>query len=293
MKKLLLLLFLIPNLVMAEPRGPKVKPVIIEDSQGSIERVIKPEPILKPKPIRYCISDTILTSSKKIDGITFLIKTTETRLAKDHEFCYHYNNDSTKDIYRYQPRKKTEFKIMDLDNRMLEHKHVDDSAFAKPIKLIESSRGFPYTIISTQTLGNNNVNNTYYLYRTSPSFKKIAVLNAGEPDIHFYKSDGVYLFEVYKRYATEGPRSDWTFVVETFALINDELINIDRRFIDQREERYDICANEDFMTLDCYLKLSPPPTQRMDIPFVPRLCHKDDKNLSCYLIFKKHGKGKI
>ena len=41
--------------------------------------------------------------------------------------------------------------------------------------------------------------------------------------------------------------------METFALINDELINIDRRFIDQREERYDICANEDFMTLDCYL----------------------------------------
>ena len=254
MKKLLLLLLLIPNLVMAEltPK-PKGKPVITEVHQEPI----KPMPYCDRFPYSdrcvSCTSDTILTSAKKIDGITFLIKTTETRLAKDHKFCYRYNNDSTKDVYEDQPRKKTEFMIMDLDNRMLEHKHVDDSAFAKPIKLIESSRDFPYTIISTQTLGNNNVNNTYYLYRTSPSFKKIAVLNAGEPDIHFYKSDGVYLFEVYKRYATEGPRSDWTFVVETFALINDELINIDRRFIDQREERYDICANEDFMTLDCYL----------------------------------------
>ena len=253
MKKLLLLLFLIPNLVMAEPRGPKVKPVIIEDSQGSIERVIKPEPILKPKPIRYCISDTILTSSKKIDGITFLIKTTETRLAKDHEFCYRYDYQSPKDMSKHQLLTKTEFVILDLDNRVLEHKHVDDSDIVQPIKLTEGSRGFPYTIISTKILGGHNVNNTHHIYRTSPSFKKIAVLHAGEPDINIYKSNGVYLFEVYELYATGGPRSDWTFVVETFALINDELISIDKRFIDQREERYDICANEDFMTLDCYL----------------------------------------
>ena len=253
MKKLLLLLFLIPNLVMAEliPK-PKGKPVITEG-------VNYPEPLTHCGRFPYsdgcvsCTSDTILTSAKKIDGITFLIKTTETRLAKDHEFCYRHNNDSTKDIYEDQPRKKTEFMIMDLDNRMLEHKHVDDSDIVQPIKLTEGSRGFPYTIISTQILGNHNVNNTHHIYRTSPSFKKIAVLHAGEPDINIYKSNGVYLFEVYKRHATEGPRSDWTWVVETFALINEELISIDRRFIDQREERYDICANEDFMTLDCYL----------------------------------------
>ena len=149
--------------------------------------------------------------------------------------------------------KKTEFMIMDLDNRMLEHKHVDDSAFAKPIKLIESSRDFPYTIISTQTFGVSNVNNTHYIYRTNPSFKKIAVLKAGEPNINFYKSNGAYLFEVVSLNPTGGPRSDWTYEVETFALINDELISIDKRLIDERKERYDICANENFMTLDCYL----------------------------------------
>ena len=252
MKKLLLLLLLISNLVMAEltPK-PKGKPVVKLDSQGKVIRNIEyDQNILRDKD---CTSDTILTSSKKIHGITFLIKTTETRLAKDHKFCYRYNNDSTKDIYEDQPRKKTEFMIMDLDNRMLEHKHVDDSAFAKPIKLIESSRDFPYTIISTQTLGVSNVNNTHYIYRTNPSFKKIAVLKAGEPDINFYKSNGVYLFEIYELYATGGPRSDWTYEVEAFALINDELISIDKRLIDERKERYDICANENFMTLDCYL----------------------------------------
>jgi hypothetical protein len=254
MKKLLLFLLLIPNLVMAEltPK-PKGKPVITEVHQEPI----KPMPYCDRFPYSdrcvSCTSDTILTSAKKIDGITFLIKTTETRLAKDHKFCYRYNNDSTKDVYEDQPRKKTEFMIMDLDNRMLEHKHVDDSAFAKPIKLIESSRDFPYTIISTQTFGVSNVNNTHYIYRTNPSFKKIAVLKAGEPNINFYKSNGAYLFEVVSLNPTGGPRSDWTYEVEAFALINDELISIDKRLIDERKERYDICANENFMTLDCYL----------------------------------------
>lgn len=230
---------------------PKGKPVVKLDSQGKVIRNTEyDQNILRDKD---CTSDTILTSSKKIHGITFLIKTTETRLAKDHEFCYRYDYQSTKDMSKHQLLKKTEFVILDLDNRVLEHKHVDDSDIVQPIKLTEGSRGFPYTIISTQILGNHNVNNTHHIYRTSPSFKKIAVLHAGEPDINFYKSNGVYLFEVYELFATGGPRSEWTFVVETFALINDELIIIDRRFIDQREERYDICANEDFMTLDCYL----------------------------------------
>ena len=250
MKKLLLFLLLIPNLVMAEltPK-PKGKLIITEGYQ---------EPMTHCDRFPYsdgcvsCTSDTILTSAKKIHGITFLIKTTETMLAKDHEFCYRYGYQSPKEN-KHQLLKKTEFVILDLDNRVLEHKHVDDSDIVQPIKLTEGSRGFPYTIISTQILGNHNVNNTHHIYRTSPSFKKIAVLHAGEPDINIYKSNGVYLFEVYELYATGGPRSDWTFVVETFALINDELISIDKRFIDQREERYDICANEDFMTLDCYL----------------------------------------
>jgi len=183
MKKLFLLLLLISNLVMAEltPK-PEGKPLITEGYQ---------EPMTHCGRFPYsdgcvsCTSDTILTLAKKIDGITFLIKTTETRLAKDHGFCYRYNNDSTKDIFEDKPRKKTEFMIMDLDNRMLEHKHVDDSAFAKPIKLTESSRYFPYTIISTKILGGHNVNNTHHIYRTNPSFRKIAVLKAGEPNINF------------------------------------------------------------------------------------------------------------
>ena len=250
MKKLLLLLFLIPNLVIAEltPK-PKGKPFV--DSQGRIVRDKEYyQNILRDKD---CTSDTILTSSKKIHGITFLIKTIETSLAKDHEFCYRYDYQSPKDMSKHQLLKKTEFVILDLDNRVLEHKHVDDSDIVQPIKLTEGSRDFPYTIISTQTHGVSDVFNTHHIYRTSPSFKKIAVLHAPETDLNIYKSNGVYLFEVYELYATGGPRSDWTFVVETFALINEELISIDRRFIDQREERYDICANEDFMTLDCYL----------------------------------------
>ena len=256
MKKLLLLLFLIPNLVIAEltPK-PKGKPVITEGHQKiKINKLITHcDRFPYSDRCVSCTSDTILTSAKKIHGITFLIKTIETSLAKDHEFCYRYDHQSPKDMSKHQLLKKTEFVILDLDNRVLEHKHVDDSDIVQPIKLTEGSRGFPYTIISTQILGNHNVNNTHHIYRTSPSFKKIAVLHAGEPDINIYKSNGVYLFEVYELYATGGPRSEWTFVVETFALINDELTSIDKRFIDQREERYDICANEDFMTLDCYL----------------------------------------
>ena len=282
LKKLLLLLLLIPNLVMAEltpkSKGKPIPPIVKLDSQGrtvldkeydQINRIVLELPNI---PLSFttrtlngteydqiilgdkdCTSDTILTSSKKIHGITFLIKTIETSLAKDHEFCYRYDYQSPKDMSKHQLLTKTEFVILDLDNRVLEHKHVDDSDIVQPIKLTEGSRDFPYTIISTQTHGVSDVFNTHHIYRTSPSFKKIAVLHAGEPDINIYKSNGVYLFEVYELYATGGPRSDWTFVVETFALINDELISIDKRFIDQREERYDICANEDFMTLDCYL----------------------------------------
>ena len=192
MKKLLLLLLLIPNLVMAEltpkSKGKPIPPIVKLDSQGrtvldkeydQINRIVLELPNI---PLSFttrtlngteydqiilgdkdCTSDTILTSAKKIDGITFLIKTTETRLAKDHEFCYRHNNDSTKDMSKHQLLKKTEFVILDLDNRVLEHKHVDDSDIVQPIKLTEGSRGFPYTIISTKILGGHNVNNTHHI----------------------------------------------------------------------------------------------------------------------------------
>ena len=100
------------------------------------------------------------------------------------------------------------------------------------------------------------------------------------PDINFYKSNGVYLFEVFNLHSIECKdnkprdmqrhRACWSNEVVTFALINDELISIDKRLIDERKERYDICANENFMTLDCYLsdkhKRSDRPIKPIPIP---------------------------
>ena len=73
--------------------------------------------------------------------------------------------------------------------------------------------------------------------------------------MEFYKSGGLYLIEE----ITEQPIADkshafWPFNVETFALINDELISVHSTRLDEREKRYDICLNPDFKTLDCYLE---------------------------------------
>ena len=230
MKKILLLLFLIPNLVIAEKKLlVAFKPLITEDSlRGKVAKVVPVDGVeYSPRKNRYnypCTSETIITSSKKIDGITFLIKTTETRMAKEHQSCDPYDYDNSKDIFEDAPRKKTEFMIIDSDNQLIEHKNVDDSHAARPIKIIEGPKYFPYTIINTYRLGNSSVNNTYYIYRTSSPFKKVGFLKGTEAgDIKLYKSGDIYVVELsYKRFGDK-PQPDW---VETFELINNELISL-------------------------------------------------------------------
>ena len=242
MKKLLLLLFLIPNLVCA---------------------TVTSGPPLPPHPLNWesknpCTSETIKTKSKKIHGITFQFKTTETRMAKGLEDCYPYtyDYDNSKGILGDDaPRKMTEFIIMDSNNNMIEQRVIDDSYNASPIKLIEGSEDFPYTMLSTYRAATSRAFNVLHIYSTSPSFKKIGTLKANIGELEFYKSGGLYLIEE----VTEQPIADkshalWPYNVETFALINDDLISVNSIRLNEREKRYDICLNQDFKTLDCYLE---------------------------------------
>ena len=179
-------------------------------------------------------------------------------MAKGLEDCYPYtyDYDNSKGILGDDaPRKMTEFIIMDSNNNMIEQRVIDDSYNASPIKLIEGSEDFPYTMISTYRAATSRAFNVLHIYSTSPSFKKIGTLKANIGEMEFYKSGGLYLIEE----VTEQPIADkshafWPYNVETFALINDELISVHSIRLDEREKRYDICLNPDFKTLDCYLE---------------------------------------
>ena len=241
MKILLLFLCIIPNLICATVvTGPPLPHPLNWESNDS------------------CTSETIKTTSKKIHGITFQFKTTETRLAKGLEDCYPYtyDYDNSKGILGDDaPRKMTEFIIMDSNNNMIEQRVIDDSYNASPIKLIEGSKDFPYTMISTYRAAISRGFNVLHIYSTSPSFKKIGTLKANIGELEFYKSGGLYLIEeVTEQPIADNSHVEWPYNVETFALINNDLISVNLIRLNEREKRYDICLNPDFKTLDCYLE---------------------------------------
>jgi hypothetical protein len=238
MKKIILLLFLIPNLVIGE--------IVTAD-------------IFHGGPSGYpCTSETIKTTSKKIHGTTFQFKTTETRMAKANDVCYPYtyDYDNSKDILGDDtPRKMTEFIIINSNNNIIEQRVVDNSHNASPIKLIEGSEDFPYTMISTYRAAISRAFNVLHIYSTSPSFKKIGTLKSNIGEMKFYKSGGLYLIEeITEQPIADKSHAEWPYNVETFALINDELISVHSRRLDKTDKRYDICLNPDFKTLDCYLE---------------------------------------